>query len=136
MKKEKTIDDYIYVSIILTIILLLILYLIYIMIGKPSIFNCKIYDTWGIYCPGCGCTRALICLFQGDVIGSFLYNPAVLYAVIVTSFYIVSRTIGKIARKEESKFIMKYNPIYLYIGIGMLIGACIIKNIIKVLDLL
>lgn len=131
MKKERTIDDYIYEAIILTIGLLLILYAVYSFFGKPDIFNCKIYETWGIYCPGCGCTRAFLSLMHGNIIESLYYNPTVAYSFIITLMYLISRTVGKIIKKENAKYIMKYNPIYIYIGVGLLVITCIVKNIMK-----
>ena len=133
MKKEKTIDDYIYIAIILTICTLVILYIIYVKIGKPDIFKCKIYENLGIYCPGCGCTRAFVSLMNGNLIESFKYNPTVLYTVITTIIYLASRTIGKITKNENSKYIMKYRSVYIYIGMTILIVTCILKNIEKII---
>ena len=133
MKKKKSYNDYIYISLLIAIIILIIAYIIYVLIGKPPIFNCLIYEKYGIYCPGCGCTRAFISLIHGKLITSIYYNPTVLYTVIVLGIYIFSNTIAKIFKIENLKFIMKYNPIYIYIGIFILLGTCIIKNIVKFL---
>ncbi|MCH5326526.1 MAG: DUF2752 domain-containing protein [Duncaniella sp.] len=38
-------------------------------------WECPIYHFFGIHCPGCGITRALICLFKGDFTEAFQYNP-------------------------------------------------------------
>ena len=132
MKKEKNLNDYVYMSVIITIILLIVFYIIYVLIGKPPIFNCWIYEKFGIYCPGCGCTRAVISLFQGHIIKSIYYNPTVLYAVIVLIIYLVGNTIAKVL-KREPKYILKYTPVLIYIGIFILIGTCIVKNLLKII---
>ena len=132
MKKEKNFNDYVYISVIITVLLLIMLYIIYAAIGKPPIFNCWIYEKFGIYCPGCGCTRALVNLFQGNIIKSLYYNPTVLYAVIVLIIYLVGNTIAKVLKKD-SKYILKYTPILIYVGIFILIGTCIVKNLLKII---
>ena len=132
MKKEKNLNDYVYISVIITVLVLIMFYIIYVLIGKPPIFNCLIYENFGIYCPGCGCTRALINLFQGNIIKSLYYNPTVLYAVIVLIIYLVGNTIAKVLKKD-SKYILKYTPILIYVGIFILIGTCIVKNLLKII---
>lgn len=132
MKKEKNLNDYVYISVIITVLVLIMFYIIYLLIGKPPIFNCWIYENFGIYCPGCGCTRALINLFQGNIIKSLYYNPTVLYAVIVLIIYLVGNTIAKVLKKD-SKYILKYTPILIYVGIFILIGTCIVKNLLKII---
>ena len=136
MKKEKNLNDYVYIAVLITVLVLIVFYIIYVAIGKPPIFNCWIYDKFGIYCPGCGCTRAVIYLFQGDIIKSLYYNPTVLYSVIVLIIYITSNTIAKLSGKKNSKFSnskfnLKYTPILIYIGIFILITTCIVKNVLK-----
>ncbi len=43
--------------------------------------QCAFYEKFGIYCPGCGGTRAVNALLHGELWDSFLYHPAVIYAV-------------------------------------------------------
>lgn len=128
---KKSIDDYVYVSIFLTIVFLFIIYIIYRMLGQPPITQCLIYNKTGIYCPGCGCTRAFINMLQGNIIQSLKYNPTVIYSTIVIGIYMSSQSIGRIFGIKEERYIMKYKPIYIYIGIVILMGTCIIKNIIR-----
>lgn len=132
MKKEKNLNDYVYISVIIIVLVLIMFYIIYVLIGKPPIFNCWIYENFGIYCPGCGCTRALINLVQGNIIKSLYYNPTVLYTVIVLIIYLVGNTIAKVLKKD-SKYILKYTPILIYVGIFILIGTCIVKNLLKII---
>ena len=40
MKKEKNLNDYVYISVIITVLVLIMFYIIYVLIGKPPIFNC------------------------------------------------------------------------------------------------
>lgn len=45
-------------------------------------FPCLFHFITGLYCPGCGGTRAIRALFHGEILKSFCYHPFVLYAVI------------------------------------------------------
>ena len=39
---------------------------------------CAFHELFGLYCPGCGSTRALRRIMRGDLIGAFRYNPALI----------------------------------------------------------
>ena len=43
--------------------------------------SCYLYELTGIYCPGCGCTRAVYALIHGDVILSLKQNPLVIVSL-------------------------------------------------------
>lgn len=46
-------------------------------LGIPCVFQ----SLTGLYCPGCGGTRAVRSLLKGDFLMSFQYHPLVLYTV-------------------------------------------------------
>ena len=58
---------------------------------------CVFKRVTGIYCPGCGGTRALKALLSGDIAASLFYHPAVLY---FTVFYIVFMLLGQYTMTE------------------------------------
>jgi len=45
--------------------------------------GCSFKERFGLYCPSCGCTRAIKYLLKLDIVNSFLANPMVIVAVIV-----------------------------------------------------
>lgn len=53
-------------------------------------FSCHIHDRLHIYCPGCGCTRALEELLRLRPIASFLSNPMVLLGGLCAIYYEIS----------------------------------------------
>ena len=123
--KKRTYSDYVYYAILFTTILLVIIYpIIKINIEIPK---CWILENLKIYCPGCGCTRALEALCQGKILESIYYNSAVIYTVTITTAYVISHTISRITKKEKIK--MQYSNVYLYSGMILLMINCIIKNI-------
>ena len=46
----------------------------------------------GIYCPGCGGTRAVLALLQGRPLLSLWYHPFVLYAAVLYACFMLSHT--------------------------------------------
>lgn len=129
--KTKSLDDYIYYSLIITCILLLILAVIYkYFFYDFKIGYCAIYDKLGIYCPGCGCTRAFEALLHLNIKASIYYNPTVFYSVIILVSFLLTQTIDRIVKSK--KYIMPYSNFYLYTGIFIMLLNCIIRNIFNI----
>lgn len=127
--KEKTLDDYIYYSLIIASVLLILLVIVYnAFFSHIHISSCYIYDNFQVYCPGCGCTRAFISLINFDIKNSFYYNPTVLYSVIILSLYLFTQTIDR--SFKHKKYIMPYSNFYLYTGTCILVLNCIIRNVL------
>lgn len=90
--------------------------------------ECAVYKTFGIYCPGCGATRAVYSLFAGNILQSAYYNPLILYLVIVDLCYLITERIAKFLKKEN-KFFLKNIKIYLYLALIILVLNWVIKII-------
>lgn len=129
--KSKNLDDYIYFSLIIACTLLFILAIIYkCFFSEFKIGYCAIYDKLGIYCPGCGCTRAFEALLKFDIKSSIIYNPTVFYSAIILISFLTTQTIERIVKSTQH--IMPYSNFYLYVGIFIMLSNCIIRNIIKI----
>ena len=59
---------------------------------------CMMQKLTGLYCPGCGGTRAVRALLAGHPLQSFLYHPFVLYAVVLMGILIFFRLAEKVSR--------------------------------------
>ncbi len=88
---------------------------------------CVWYVAYGLYCPGCGGTRAVVSLMQGEFLRSFLYHPAVPYTVILVLMYMISHTLNLITRGKMKA--MLFRGIYLYSILAVIIIQCIVKNV-------
>ncbi|MBF0344841.1 MAG: DUF2752 domain-containing protein [Nitrospirae bacterium] len=52
--------------------------------------SCIFHDMTGLYCPGCGGTRALNCLLHGDIVAAFGYNQLMVVLVPVVMYVVLS----------------------------------------------
>ena len=85
MKKQKTLEEQLYFAgwfLLIGGIAGIFVYFQFIM-PKLSVFPCFFYHVLGIYCPGCGGTRAIGALLQGKPLLSFWYHPLVPYTVVL-----------------------------------------------------
>lgn len=82
--------------------------------------GCMMLRVTGIYCPGCGGTRAVRALLHGNIAQSVLYHPAVLCGVLLFVVYFVSQTLMRLTKGKVRGITMK--PWYLY---GLLVIICV-----------
>lgn len=89
---------------------------------------CVFYHYFGIYCPGCGGTRAFLELLHGRLLSSLWYHPLVVYTAVVFGGFMLTQTIERI----HIKFIKgwKYHAWHLYAAVGILIVNWIVKNVL------
>ncbi len=90
--------------------------------GMPCLFR----TITGLYCPGCGGTRALIALLHGNLILSFFYHPLVLYVAVLAVIYLVSCVVSFAAKEPGFRF----NPgsAYLVTALVIIIINFLVKN--------
>ena len=56
----------------------------------PDMPRCPSISILGYYCAGCGSTRALYCLFQGNIRGVFANNPLMPFAAAVVILLLIT----------------------------------------------
>lgn len=90
--------------------------------------ECDFFSKTGLYCPGCGGTRAVKSLLRGDFIRSFLYHPFVPYCAIMYIVFMLYEFL-----KKHFKLFKKVFPveIVIYIGVGVLLLQWVVKVILQ-----
>lgn len=97
----------------------------YIKAGAPCIFH----KATGLYCPGCGGTRALLALLSGHPVLSFLYHPLVDYLAAVLLWYLIRWSIYGIALKAAPQKSGALRP-------GFSIAVVVIASVIIIANVL
>lgn len=90
---------------------------------------CMFHALTGLYCPGCGGTRAFRALLQGNLFQSFCYHPIVPYAAILGIWFMLSQTIERLSR-GRLRIGLRFREIYLWVALGILIANVLLKNIL------
>ena len=90
--------------------------------------ECEFLAVTGLYCPGCGGTRAVKSLLRGDLIRSFLYHPFVMYFAVGYTVFMTYEFF-----KKHFKIFHKVFPVeaVICVGVGVLLLQWIVKVILQ-----
>ena len=112
---------------ILAMLGIILVYAVPIRLGEVGT-ECWIHRTGGIYCPGCGGTRAVFALIHGRIFLSAWYHPAVLYAVVL---YLVFMLRGAVTLCTKGRLpFMRWRLGYVYGGIAVILIQFLVKNVL------
>lgn len=111
MKKR----DYFIFIIVLVVMAILVL-------SERIAIPCIFHKITGLYCPGCGITRAIKALLRGDLYSSFR-NNILLYVVVPLIFVI------QVINKKSSEKTRKINNYILVFLLIFTVGYGILRNI-------
>lgn len=90
---------------------------------------CFFTTVLGIYCPGCGGTRALSALLHGHFLKSVWYHPLIPYGAVLYAGFMLTQGLHRLGVKKVRPW--KFHDWYLGVGIAILIGNFVIKNILR-----
>lgn len=130
-EKEETALFYIGWSIVFLVGILGLLYQLFPLPISKLLLPCLVNSTLGIYCPGCGGTRAIAALLQGDLATSFVCHPLVPYAVVGGGWFLISQSIERIS-KHRIKIGLKYRDLYIWMALGIVTVNFILKNLLLI----
>lgn len=90
--------------------------------GIPCLFHL----ITGLYCPGCGGTRAACYLLRGQVVKSLWYHPLVIYMAVVGSAELITYVLSKVQKKPQ--LYLGHMAAFTNIGVVIVILNMIVKN--------
>ena len=90
--------------------------------------TCSFLRVTGMYCPGCGGTRAVFSLLRLDIVSAVIYNISVPFGLFVYIYYNV-RWIIAIVKKDYSYFVGQKYILCIVLAIVIILN-CIVKNIL------
>lgn len=131
MKKQKSLEDWLYVISLIALVIGGVgtyVYLKLIALPNAPVFPCVMWSIFGLYCPGCGGTRAVVALLQGNVLQSLWYHPLVLYTVVLFGGFILTQTLERLRVPGIKGW--KFHAWQLYGAVVILFLNMIIKNIL------
>lgn len=129
-KKELSLEEQLYrIGLVFLVVggILLFLYMKVLLPHMPSM-PCQIYEMLGIYCPGCGGTRAVEALFRGRFLTSLWYHPVVVYTFIIYGGYMLSHTLEKLRVLHIKGW--KFHDWYLYVALIIVVANCVLRNVL------
>lgn len=89
--------------------------------------ECYFYKYTGYFCFGCGSTRAIRSLLQGNVVKSLYYNADIGYICVIYLWFMISYSLERMTKGRTK--CMKIKPIYGYLLISLSVVQCLLKNI-------
>ena len=135
MKKEPSQDIYFYITgwcfIALTLMYLILKYVFHLEILE-YIGACTLYKWTGFYCPGCGGTRAVNAILNGDWISAVFFHPFVPYTLLIGTWFMLTQTIEKITY-GKIQIALHFRMIYVWIAIALIAINFIWKNAMLIL---
>ena len=131
MMRQRTLEDELFrfgLVFIAVGSLLLAVYCIWLKPILPAI-SCPFSSVLGIYCPGCGGTRAVKALLHGQIIQSFWYHPLVPYSAILGGGFMLTQGLHRLGFNKIRGW--RYHNWYLIVFIFLFGCNFLIKNILR-----
>jgi len=89
---------------------------------------CTWREIFGIYCPGCGSTRAYHELIVGNVIDAFLYNPFLFVIFVPFTIYVSAVYLKRLVTQKNVPSVMSSKKAT-WVTMAIFIGIWVLRNI-------
>ena len=127
MGRRMTEDDVFYIIGWALLVTVGLIALVWYLFRLPLPSDCVFHAATGLYCPGCGGTRAVLSMLGGHFLKSLYYHPAVIPGALL---YVVFMVLNTIRLATRGKFRgMRMRPIYAIIILGLCVANVIMKNV-------
>lgn len=100
-------------------------------------FPCLFHLLTGLYCPGCGGTRAVRALLASNLLLSIQYHPLVAYMAVVLTAELVSFGVSRAAKNP--RYYLGHEKLLVYTGAAIVLVNWVYKNymlVVRGVDLL
>ena len=130
MHKKRSLEEELYITGLLFLIIGSIGAFLYLKVIVPYVplFPCVLYEFLGVYCPGCGGTRALEAFFRGEFLLSLWYHPLIVYSMVIYGGFMLTHTLEKLHVPGIKGW--KFHVGQIYGAVVVLILNFIIKNVL------
>ena len=93
-----------------------------------SLFHCNIAARIGLYCPGCGGSRAALALCRGRIAEAFFYYPPIPLAALCLLIADIRITLYLLGRGRMPSRRFGYGVLILCVA--SVIALCIVRNVL------
>lgn len=90
---------------------------------------CIMSTVIGLYCPGCGGTRALDALVHGRILLAVWYHPLIPYAAVIMGGFMLTQGLHRLGLKRIRGW--RFHNWYLYGAIVIVAVNFLIKNLLR-----
>lgn len=108
-------------------IALAVLYQCFLRYFLPQV-PCFFLRVFGIYCPGCGGTRALSALLHGHILKALWYHPFIPYFAVIYLGFLLTQGLHRLGAKGIRGW--KFHYWYLWAGIIIIAVNWVVKNVL------
>ena len=127
MKRYKTYQKVLVV--VLPLLSIPILYFIALFVSKNiTLPMCIFYKYTGMYCAGCGETRAVNALLEGNVLLALRQNALIIIALLVAIILYIETILKVVFEKKFKSLIVNYK--FMWTFLGFLFVYSILRNFI------
>ena len=129
-KKDHSLEDHLYLVGWIFLLMGSIGIFLYLHSIVPRLegYTCVVYRLFGIYCPGCGGTRAVSALLAGHPLLATWYHPLVTYTVVIFGSFMLSQTLVRLHIGSIRG--MRFHEWHLYGAVAIMIVNFVLKNIL------
>jgi len=131
LKKQKALEDSLFSAGLIALLAGTAAVIIYfcIIVEKIALPPCIFSTYLGIYCPGCGGTRAFNALLHGRLLQSVWYHPLVLYTAVVFGGFMLTQGLERLGVKHIRGW--KYHDWPMYGAVIVLVCNFLMKNLLR-----
>lgn len=122
--------DYLFFVVYIVILISLVAAYIFFHIIPPDwadiIGMCPLHKMTGLYCPGCGGTRAIKALLKLNLLQSAFYHPIPLYGGFLGILFMSGRVTARVTNGQINRF--HAQTAFLWVALALIIFNCFYKN--------
>lgn len=132
MKQKKELEDQLFEIGLVFLFIAALGFVLYELLLKSVIHvrPCLFSTFLGIYCPGCGGTRAVEALFHGHLLKSIWYHPLVPYTAVIYGGFMGTHALNRMKIRKVKGW--KFHNWYLYAAVGIIAVNFVVKNILRI----
>ncbi len=129
-EKKKCLEDELFQIGLTALAVVILLAVLYQCVFKKFFPNvpCFFRTYLGIYCPGCGGTRALKALLQGHFLRAVWYHPLIPYGAVIFLGFLLTQGLQRMGFRKIKGW--RFHYWYLWVGAILIAVNFIVKNIL------